>query len=178
MDRLKIFLWIFILGGLTLTAQDEVMQWEPSLKLQWSDFKGDPPESKRIAATTASGISYSYSAKGNKGRYTLDFEVLTHFYPTKSWYHPELCDEVVLSHEQLHFDISELFARELRSRLRNGRFSDNVKAEVRELFAQVNEELSAFQNRYDLETDYSRDREAQAEWNRRISQMLRQRRRP
>jgi hypothetical protein len=178
LDALKLFLLLFSSAVLTVSAQEEMMLWKPSLKLQWSDFKGDPPESKRIAATTASGISYSYSAKGNRGEYTLDFKVQTHFYPNKSWYHPELCDEVVLSHEQLHFDISELFARKLRGRLRDGSFSENVKAEVRELFAQVNEELSAFQNRYDLETDYSRNREAQAEWNRRISQMLRQRGRP
>lgn len=159
-------------GGLTLSAQEEVMLWEPTLRLQWSDFKGDPPESKRIAATTASGISYNYSAKGSRGNYTLDFEVQTYFYPKKSWYHPELCDAVVLSHEQLHFDISELFARKLRIRLSEGRFSENVKAEVRRIFANVNEELSAFQNRYDLETNFSRDREAQAEWNRQISQLL------
>ena len=160
-------------GGLTLSAQEEVMLWEPSLRLEWSDFKGDPPKSKRVAATTASGISYSYSAKGSGGNYTLDFDVQTYFYPKKSWYHPESCDEVVLSHEQLHFDISELFARKLRIRLREGRFSEDVKAEVRRIFTSVNEELSAFQNRYDLETDFSRDRKAQTQWNREISQLLR-----
>ena len=36
----------------------------------------------------------------------------------------------------------------------------------------INEELSEFQDKYDRETDYSRDHEAQARWNRWIAQQL------
>ena len=78
----------------------------------------------------------------------------------------------MLSHEQLHFDISELFARRLRTRLRETRFSGRVKAEVRKIFEQVNRELSGFQDRYDRETDFSRNPEAQQAWNRAMSKLL------
>ena len=165
-----------LLWGCFLQAQvqeREGILWEPGHRLAWTDFRGTPPESKRIAATTASGMSYEYQARGTGNRYELDFEVDTYFYPDKSWYHPEICDSVILSHEQLHFDISELFAREFRRRLRAGRFTENVKAEVRREFARINRELAEFQDRYDRETDYSRNRAAQGEWNREIARRLR-----
>ncbi len=156
----------------TVAQEADAIRWHPEFRLAWSDFRATPPASTRIAATTASGISYSYRANGTGGRYTLDFEVDTFFYPDKSWYHPESCDEVVLSHEQLHFDISELFARKFRKRLQDGVFTGDVKTEVRSLFTDINRELSEFQERYDRETDYSRDREAQMQWNAIIADLL------
>jgi len=157
----------------SLFAQEEaVIRWEPDLRLAWADFRGVPPAGKRIAATTASGLSYSYTARGGPDGYELDFTVDTFFYPDKSWYHPELCNARVLSHEQLHFDISELFARRLRRRLSQTGFSGRVKAEVRKIFEQVNQELSEFQDRYDRETDFSRNPEAQQAWNQAMSKLL------
>jgi predicted secreted Zn-dependent protease len=77
-----------------------------------------------------------------------------------------------LSHEQLHFDISELYARRMREMLGRQTFGPNVRAEVRRIFKQLNQELSEFQDRYDRETDFSRDREAQAHWNAAIARRL------
>lgn len=173
MDPVKIFLLGCMACLAGLQAQEEpALRWEPGLRLSWSDFRGQAPDSKRIAATTASGLSYHYTARGGNSGYTLDFTVDTFFYPEKSWYHPDLCDALVLSHEQLHFDISELYARRLRRRLQTAEFTDRVKAEVRQIFAEVNRQLSEFQDRYDRETDFSRNREAQLAWNRAVARML------
>lgn len=174
---IQLLLLVFLTGlssPLSAQAEREAIRWEPSHRLSWSNFKATPPESTRIAATTASGISYRYKTKSSGRRYLLDFEVETYFYPDKSWYHAAVCDDNVLSHEQLHFDISELFAREFRRRLSSRTFSENVKAEVRAMFQQINRELSEFQNRYDQETDYSRNRAAQQAWNREIAEILAQ----
>ncbi|MBC2840162.1 DUF922 domain-containing protein [Robiginitalea sp. SC105] len=174
MDYVRRVIGLIFLGicPLALTQETAPIRWEPDSRLAWSDFRAEPPQSRRVAATTASGISYNYKALGSQGGYSLDFEVSTFFYPDKSWYHPELCDQVVLSHEQLHFDISELFARKFRGRLRGGIFTENVKAEVRRIFTEVNRELSDFQNRYDAETDYSRNRAAQQQWNEAVAALL------
>lgn len=156
-----------------LHAQDgRSIPWQPGFRLSWSDFRGQPMAGRRIAATTASGLSYSYTARGGPDGYELDFTVDSYFYPDKSWYRPELCDSLVLSHEQIHFDISELFARRLRARLRQIRFTGRVKAGVRKIFAEVNRELSEFQARYDRETDFSRNRESQLAWSRTMANLL------
>ncbi len=175
MDLVKQVVLVCLACSLSLQAQQEPsLRWKPGLRLSWADFKGQPPVSQRVAAITASGLSYRYTASGDGDRYEIDFTVDTFFYPEKSWYHPGLCDALVLSHEQLHFDISELFARRLRRRLSSARFTDRVKSEVRKIFDEVNRELSEFQDQYDRETDYSRNREAQLAWNKSIARLLRE----
>ena len=173
MDLVKPWLLLIFLSlAGPLFQEADASAWEAGRKLNWTDFKGVPPEAKQVAATTASGISYSFQSEGNRGRYRVDYQVNAFFYPHKSWYHRELCDSVVLSHEQLHFDITELFARRMRKLMDGRTFGPDVRAEVRRIFKQINSELSDFQARYDRETDFSRDREAQARWNAGIARQL------
>ncbi len=175
MDPLKALLYCFWLLSASLQAQEEgAIPWGPGSQLSWADFKAKPPAHKKVAATTASGISYTFKTNGLPGSYTLDYEVTAFFYPEKSWYHPELCDPPVLRHEQLHFDITELHARKMRKLLSGRTFGGNVRAEVRRLFSDINRELSAFQERYDRETDYSRDLLAQERWERKVAELLEQ----
>ena len=152
-------------------AQEEV-PWDVNKRLYWKDFKGDVPLGARAAATTASGISYQFSTyyKGNK--MMVDYEVNSFFYPTKSWYQPKICNEVTLMHEQLHFDISELFARKMSSEMAKTQFTKNVKAEVRVIYKKILKELNDFQNKYDNETDYSRNIEQQKLWIVKIEKAL------
>jgi len=151
----------------------DTISWSAERRLSWKDFKGNVPSNNRAAATTASGITYRFTTSGTKDTIEVDFKIDTYFYPTKSWYQPELCDDIILSHEQLHFDISELYARELRKRLDAAAFTHkNVKSKVRSIYRKINEELSEFQNKYDRETNFSRDREQQLIWNEKIKNAL------
>ncbi|WP_235915055.1 DUF922 domain-containing protein [Flagellimonas ochracea] len=141
-------------------------------RLTWHDFKGKVPPAAVSAATTASGISYSYTANLIHHEVHLDFEVNAHFYPNESWYKPEQCNDLTLSHEQLHFDIAELFARQMRNKLESTSFSDNVKAEIRKIYRETLEELQKYQEFYDWETDFSRNRGRQLEWNEKVAKAL------
>jgi len=151
---------------------EEGVPWSDDIRLNWTDFKGKVPLAEESAATTASGISYSYSANLLHHEVKLDFEVNAYFYPKESWYRPKLCDENTLAHEQLHFDITEVFARKMRDKLRRTSFSDDVKAEVRKVYADILKELQTYQERYDWETNFSRNREKQLEWNQKIAEAL------
>ena len=121
-------------AGLDNPQDYETISWSPDIKLGWNDFRGKVPQNARAAAITASGISYQFSTRGTGDMVELDYRVSTFFYPYKSWYQPHLCDSLILSHEQLHFDISELFARKMRKRLASGTFTENVKAEVKQIY--------------------------------------------
>lgn len=179
MDLVKPCLLVLLyLAPGPLGQQKDAIPWQPDRRLAWTDFKGIPPGSKQVAATTASGISYTYTTTGSKGSYKLDYKVTAFFYPHQSWYQRELCDSIVLSHEQLHFDIAELFARRMRERLGSQTFGPHVRSEVRRIFRQLNRELAEFQDRYDRETDFSRDREAQAQWNAAIARSLAEKEHP
>ncbi len=159
-------IFLFLMQISTLVAQEEeAILWNPEKRLSWTDFRADPPLSGNIAATTASGISYYFSSREVNGQMEVDYTIRTYFYPDKSWYKPEICNAVILSHEQLHFDIAELFARRMRSQMANTRFTKNIKAEVKAIYRKINEELADFQKRYDTETDYSRNVAQQQIWN-------------
>ncbi len=163
---------LFSIISIASRGQEEVINWHPDVLLDWADFKGKPDDNSIIAATTASGISYEFNAFERDGYYEVEYEVETSFYPMQSWYRPHMSNDLVLSHEQLHFDISELFARKMRKKIDNTRFTKNVKQEIRVIYKDIIKELADFQEKYDRETDFSRNREAQLRWNREIKEAL------
>ena len=176
MEVLRNFFLIFFLSCIAqgFSQKEEIIPWSSDRKLQWSDFKGSYFKTEWAAATTATGISYGFSATEQDGKAILEIEVKCVFLPQKSWYRPEVCNDNILSHEQLHFDIAELFTRKFRKRLVEFEFTGDVKREVKDIYGQVLKELRVFQNKYDRETDFSKDVKQQLLWNRDIATALRQ----
>ncbi|MCM4169950.1 DUF922 domain-containing protein [Arenibacter sp. TNZ] len=174
MGTLKTIL-VFAIGlmlNLGFGQEEEIIEWQPGKKLTWADFKGKPSNISNAAAITASGITYSFSAQGTADKMELDFTVSCHFYPNKSWYKHKLTNSTVLSHEQLHFDITEVYARKMRQELAKAKFNKNAKSQVKVIYRNVLKELNDFQNKYDSETNYSRDTVQQLIWNKRIKKAL------
>tara|TARA_R110002073_G_scaffold122928_1_gene266115 strand:+ start:3795 stop:4325 length:531 start_codon:yes stop_codon:yes gene_type:complete len=167
-----VWLAIWLMLHLGYGQEDEVILWSPIKKLAWSDFKDKPSNISNAAAITASGITYSFSAQGTKDKMELDFKVDTHFYPDKSWYKPKLANPIILSHEQLHFDISEVYARKFRQILAKTKFTNNAKSEVKAIYRNILRELNDYQNQYDSETNFSRDTVQQLIWNKKIKKAL------
>lgn len=173
MGKVSSIICLCLIGFLGFGQEiEEGVLWDAQKRLKWSDFKGKVPPAAEPAATTASGISYKYSANLIHHEVKLDFEVNAYFYPNESWYKPEVCDDLILSHEQLHFDIAELFARKMRDKLQRTSFSENVKQEIRDIYRDILKELADFQDRYDWETGFSRNAQKQMEWNRKIAKAL------
>nr|WP_299383648.1 DUF922 domain-containing protein [Allomuricauda sp.] len=173
MGKITSILCILLLGFLGFGQEiEEGILWDGNKRLTWADFRGKVPPAAVPAATTASGISYRYSANLIHHEVHLDFEVNAYFYPNESWYKPEVCDDLILSHEQLHFDIAELFARKMRDKLERTSFSDNVKQEIRDIYRDILKELEEYQDLYDWETSFSRNAQKQLEWNQKIAKAL------
>lgn len=149
------------------------MSWNESYKLSWADFKGEPNHNVSAVAITASGISFGFSVRETDSEVVgFTTEVFCHFYPEQSWYKPDIADAHVLGHEQLHFDITELHARKFRQRISMLKVSNTIKSELRQLNKTINKELSEMQNRYDAESNYSRDFENQAKWKNFVAEEL------
>jgi len=169
----SLFLFIILASAVKGSCQEEnAIRWDPEHRLRWSDFKAQPPKNTSVAAITASGIAYRFSAMESRGKMEVDCSIDTFFYPESSWYRPDAANEIILSHEQLHFDISELFARKMRERVERYSFSSNVKTEMNRIYEQILREMRAFQKRYDEETNFSREVEKQLEWNKLIASEL------
>ncbi len=141
------------------------MPWSNNYRLTWNDFKAKPQRNVSAVATTASGITFGFSIKESDKRViSFTTEVHAHFYPEQSWYKPERADNHVLGHEQLHFDITELFARKFRKRISLLKTTNDVAKRLRTIHRDINKELAAFQDKYDSETDFSRNVEMQKKW--------------
>lgn len=163
-----------IIGTFFTVQSQEGIPWKPHFSLSWKNFTGPVPKGLTAAATTASGISYDFSTINEGDALKISFNVNAYFYPKRSWHKPKICNDTILFHEQLHFDITELFARKMRKKLATTKFTKNVKQEVRQIYKVTLRQLNDFQNRYDSETNYSRNLTVQRRWAKEIKFALRQ----
>ena len=159
-------LFIFFLLVITFFQPSEnSILWNENERLNWSDFKGEPTSNINAAALTASGLTFYFSVKTTHTR-LIEFNVIVEarFYPNQSWYRKKHVNSVVLAHEQLHFDITELHARKLRKQIAEANFTIKIKREISKLHNTVNKQLKEMQNKYDRDSDYSRSIETQKKW--------------
>ena len=161
---IQFYLWILVF--FTGFQEEPTLSWTAEYRLEWSDFTGEPENRADVVAVTASGLTYGYSTtEYPSGKITYDVDVTAFFYPRRSWYIEDQVTDIVLDHERLHFDITELHARKFRQRVDNTTFSRNINREIDDISKAVHKELRAMQLKYDTETNYSRLPEKQKVWN-------------
>lgn len=157
-------------SGYAQTSEGPVIEWSPQTKLNWSDFKSrkNPSKGFAVAASTC-GFGYDGIITGEE----IKLNVYVRFYCNESWYHKNYRIPEVLNHEQLHFDICELYGRIFYKNIlllrRNGKLTER---NLNNLLNEVRDEYDAMQDHYDGETSHSTDREKQKEWNRKIETAL------
>ena len=110
----------FLIGFITLMSftfvKDNFILWQENKKLKIQDFKADNKDTVKVnrqqflGAISAIRIEYS-SFQRNKNS-VPDFSIKTYFDPNESWM--LLKNDYVLQHEQIHFDLTELYARKMR----------------------------------------------------------------
>ena len=178
------------------------IEWDKARPLTWEDFVGPVPPTapEDIAAETVSGISVKWSFKGNctfnenAKKWTctlteLNFTALALFDPNTSWVRPGGQTAALLKHEQLHFDISEIFAREKRKELAKlakeklkgmgataqaatTDLENKLKARIKTICDKINKKEDAMQTKYDKETDHGRKADKQAKWEKKVARLL------
>ena len=156
-----------ICTSFAVPRRNDFIQWESTRRLSWSDFKASPPRSASNAALTSSGILMKFRTNGE----SVDYEISCNFDQNSSW--GRVKNDHILSHEQGHFDISEIYARKLNKALKAYRPRENsISRDVNEIYKKVMDELLVMQNKYDEETDYSRNFTQQRNWLVRIDNYL------
>ena len=110
----------FLIGFISLMSfsfvKDDFILWQENKKLKIQDFKAENNDTIKVnrkqflGAISAIRIEYS-SFQRNKNS-VPDFSIKTYFDPNESWM--LLKNDYVLQHEQIHFDLTELYARKMR----------------------------------------------------------------
>jgi predicted secreted Zn-dependent protease len=141
-----IMLFISLTGFNTDGDQNKLV-WSDHGQLTWEDFKGQPKQNSFGDALTAVNISAKPYVKNRK----LNYAVKAYFLKDKSWC--KVRSGNLLEHEQLHFDIAELYARKVRKKvaelqrtgIRDHRVYNNA---IEQILAESNE----LDQRYDRQT--------------------------
>jgi hypothetical protein len=166
MNGFKLFFLILTFVSFSSVAQqlperenDTLIVWTEDRKLQWSDFNPLELEGNK-AATSDIGIDI-LTVSSSKGGF--EHEVFSYFLKRSSSTATD--DAGVLNHEQVHFDIAELYARKIRQKLHQIRDRGYTIKEYHSIVDKIYQDYFEVQNQYDKETGHSVNSEKQAEWD-------------
>ena len=178
MNRLPFLFIILLFLSWKAPNQDvsDQIAWSQNRPLSWNDFKGSVPFGMLFDAQSYSGIGYTYTPVRVGERVEIEWKVTAYFDTEVSWVRKEGASASLLLHEQGHFDIAEIFCRNLRAKLKSVKLSlDNVDYYMELFLSEELENMRTYQNDYDRDTAHGTDSEQQAYWTSMISQELEKR---
>ena len=147
--------------------KDTIVIWSKNKKLMWCDFKGVEKDKNINGATSSTGIMMlPYMNKDKK----YSYKVLACFYKNTSSTNTN-SSNYILNHEQLHFDITELFARKIRQEIKIQELKSSYVDHI-SIYRKSHKEYRRYQNLYDIETNHSTNFENQKKWDFKIFQEL------
>ena len=160
--------------------QSDTIIWNCSTRLSFGDFKGvyDIQVGRDAVAYTIYNISIDSVIRYDD---SVNFYVYCKFYKNESSIvikdSSSLSKEqlhTLLSHEQLHFDIGEKYARLLRRSFINldDIKKDSYKTQVFDSLVRYSYLCENEQNDYDVQTNHSQNEEMQIKWNEKIAEDL------
>ncbi len=169
MKPFLIFLLLFLSSFLPQhkLSKDTLIYWAGSKPLTWDDFELRHHGLGDEAAMSAVVIHSSFNSNPAQMTITCLFD------KTKSWVWMEKESEALLKHEQGHFDITEIFARQFRKQAMATTFTiKNMQDKYNKLHNDINSKWGKEENLYDKETNHGLDSTKQCEWLKNITNQL------
>jgi len=166
------------------------VNWDQSVPITWDLFQGTPPadahqrtEAAAIHMTIRWHASYSVSSSNGAAwmGQVASITVTNTMEPFSSWVVPGKAQPHVLSHEQLHFDLNEVYRRKLECLLLGTRACDgttqqaainSLNSALHQTASAVLQKLSQMQSLYDSQTAHATNAAEQARWHALIRQWL------
>ena len=148
--------------------------WSATRPLAIADFLARPAYSDRMASSTSSDIKAGAACRD----FVFTGTVQATFDPNTSWFRdPKNASAALLRHEQLHFDITEVYARIMRQRMVGFQARANclkLQPAFNNFTKGVYSEWDREQNRYDQETNHGLNAVRQAFWEKQTQLKLTQ----
>ena len=144
------------------------INWNSNRKLTWNDFQKEADVNDPLHAMASTNIAVSATCRNN----VMAYDVKCQFAQNESWTKNKVSVDL-LQHEQLHFDVTELYARQLRQKLSQQKSlcsgdKTKFKAVVNKVFA----DWQKAQVRYDNESHHGIDDAQQAAWTQTVATQL------
>ena len=159
-----------LLGVSSVNAHDTTtvyadIEWDEERPLTWDDYqlKVFSSHKGQLAIT-----SVKHSIRGELKNGLPDFEVKVRFIAGDSWT-TDHSDAALLAHEQLHFDIGELFRRRIKQRVDRLRDSgEKQKAIYRYVIRKELDEFRTYSKKYDRVTRHGALKDEQEKWQTKV----------
>lgn len=170
---------LFFLLSFTSWSQKHLIPWSEELdkSFSWELFsKGNVPGGNH--AITSVKLLLQIIPHQDK-RMTVQLKVLmntlkSHY--AKNIYKDKLPSQSLLQHEKLHFDINEYHKRLFFERLSKLKINDmdRLMERIKKEYQKTMQAIQNMQNKYDAETNFSIDKEAQTKWQKKITKKIKQ----
>ncbi len=173
MHLLKPLSALLLLICCAATANAQHIKWDKNRPLTWDDFKGEPDMHSPHDAVTYCDVNYTYHVEHpSDSVYLVTVTLNSWFDCQRAWAVKRMENEDVLKHEQVHFDIHELYMRKLAAAYKAARFTVDYRREVKWIFDDVIREARAAQAKYDEQAEHSRNANLQLYWQNYIHAQL------
>ena len=153
------------------TTNEPIIKWTPTKKLKISDFN----QSLTPLPNGATAITYSGMFMERDNTRPCGWRSYGVFDKSQSvWYvyGQSQFKELILQHEQLHFDITNYMSMQLDKELKSFTYTLDQNT-LDNLYNQYRGRLDSMQVWYDKSSDHSRDSLSQSRWNRYVDSLLR-----
>lgn len=152
------------------TPPKELLAWSATRPLTWADFKGRPSTADPLHALTTANIGAQIGCQD----YVFSANVQATFTPSESWVKsPHTESTALLHHEQVHFDLTEVHARQLRQKLKTLRFDcEHLQPAFNNVMKVAIANWQREQQRYDVDTNHGLNLVKQKAWDEQVQQRL------
>jgi hypothetical protein len=165
---IQILLSLIFCSPFFITNDTTQFSWSVDRKLIWSDFKGKPDKLNPASALTYSDIKIGASFIDGKVAVTVQ-----NFFDTKLSWSKNKTSTTLLAHEQVHFDITEIYTRKIRIKLNTIASEETIRnGTLNKESSSLLKEWKAFQKKYDDETNHGIIADKQKEWEEKVAMLL------
>jgi hypothetical protein len=196
MDKTNSILLITIVISVVLTAvllydMFSDKRWEESHPLTWNDFRGIPnpliPYNALIKSHLDYQVAYDWETVQGSCRYWVtEIKGIAYMSKVGSFAKEEGKNDVILNHEQGHFDIVQTFANRFTERAEaalldkkflcpsndSWQISNEVNQKLDTILYQINGGINPMQEDYDSETNHGLYYDGQRKWDSTIKNLL------
>lgn len=177
---LAVLLLFLAVTGTAQKAIPSTIYWKKERALTTDDFVVISDSSSGIIrdnlAVTRTGITYSLTSIPKTNSFKLSMFATMHprasYIKKRVLYAPPGSVRYLMNHEQKHFDISEIYAREAIKAVSTARFTKNYATEINVLMQRIFRQSEAYQDLYDKETRNGVNAVIQKQWDDKITERL------
>jgi hypothetical protein len=152
----------------SISEESEVLEWDSVYRLKRSDFRSPINGNEEFDAGSKTGIWSFHRYEGDR----IVIVVHALFNRENSYFKSDSLNEELLNHEQMHFNITEYYARQVRKAVFYWPGPGDIESFTYHCQDSLIPLMDSVNHLYDLETNHGLNKLIQLKWSRKIDSLL------